>query len=191
MSASMKSVFSSWARGLRVSRPATYSTSGSASRRRASSVPRWLAIPVMRMRRPGTGSGANPPSRRARRGLFVWGPSSARRLARALPGGGRLLRLGCRAGGLAGGGGFAGGGGLAGGGRLRARRRLLRLGRALRTGGFGDAGSGGGAAAGGGGPGGAALRQALLDRRQAAAERAQLRLQLADVLVRRRPRRVD
>src|SRR3954449_11539382 len=54
MSASMKSIPSSAAFGFWVSSPATYSTSGSCSRRRASSVPRWLAMPVIRMRRPAT-----------------------------------------------------------------------------------------------------------------------------------------
>src|SRR3954447_3550400 len=58
MSASMKSVRSSRARGGRTSSPATYSTLGSRSRRRASSVPRRVDTPVIRTRRPLTSSSA-------------------------------------------------------------------------------------------------------------------------------------
>ena len=52
MSASMKSVRTSSGGGAPVSIPAMYSTSGSRSSRRASSVPQWLEIPVIATRRP-------------------------------------------------------------------------------------------------------------------------------------------
>ena len=52
MSASIRSVRSSWIGGLRVSSPATYSTSGSASSARASPAPTTLPTPVIRTRRP-------------------------------------------------------------------------------------------------------------------------------------------
>src|SRR4051812_7963133 len=65
MSASMNSVRSSRARGGRTSSPATYSTLGSRSRRRASSVPRRVETPVIRTRRPVTSSSSVPASSRA------------------------------------------------------------------------------------------------------------------------------
>src|SRR3954452_17517329 len=66
MSASMKSVRSSRVRGGRASRPATYSTLGSRSSRRASSLPRRVDTPVIRTRRPLTSSSAMPSSRASR-----------------------------------------------------------------------------------------------------------------------------
>src|SRR4051794_30742926 len=88
MSASMKSVRSSRARGGRTSSPATYSTLGSRSRRRASSVPRRVDTPVIRTRRPLTSSSAMPSScprasRRASPGCAA--PSGSPKARRASP----------------------------------------------------------------------------------------------------------
>src|SRR4051794_12465262 len=62
MSASRNSVRSRRARGGRTSSPATYSTLGSRSSRRASSVPRRVDTPVIRTRRPLTSSSSAWPS---------------------------------------------------------------------------------------------------------------------------------
>src|SRR4051794_26883833 len=66
MSASRTSVRWRRVRGGRASRPATYSTLGSRSSRRASSLPRRVDTPVIRTRRPLTSSSAMPSSRASR-----------------------------------------------------------------------------------------------------------------------------